>query len=122
MIKKNNGSYQGIESLIPSGVEIKGDIIAQGSIRLDGILEGTLNIKGDLVLGKNGHIKGQVFATNIIVAGTIEGHITAQGRVELTSTGAMIGDIITNTITIEEGGMLEGTSKMIREKPTQEQS
>lgn len=108
---------QGIESLISHGVEIKGQVFAQGSMRVDGKIEGQLDIKGDLFIGEKGQIKGGVKVENIILGGKIEGDVLARGRFEITSTGIMNGDVTCSTLTIEEGGLLDGTSKMTKSSP-----
>ena len=115
-MRKKDRSFQNIESLISSGVEIKGDINSQGSIRIDGQVEGNLNIKGDLILGEKGKIKGEVRAENIIIAGKLEGKAAAGTRFEIAATGSITGDINATTLIIDEGGTLDGNSRMTRTK------
>lgn len=116
MLKKKEHSFQNIESLISPGVEIKGDIASKGSIRIDGYVEGNLKIEGDLILGEKGKIKGEVKAQNIMVAGRLEGRAIAITRFEIASTGAIIGDINASTLIIDEGGLLDGNSRMAKDK------
>lgn len=116
VLRKKQRSFQNIESIISPGVEIKGNIASQGSIRIDGYVEGNLNIKGDLILGEKGKIKGEVKAENIIVAGKVEGRATAGTRLEIAATGSITGDINATTLIIDEGGLLDGNSRMTRTK------
>ena len=116
MLKKDR-HIQGIESLISQGVEIKGQIFAQGSMRIDGSIEGQLDVKGDILIGEKGKVKGGVKAENIILGGKIEGDVIARGRFELTSTGSINGDVACATITVEEGGLLDGNFKMAKNAP-----
>lgn len=115
MFKKDN-SYTNIESLISQGVEVRGEINSPGSIRIDGLVEGKLFVKGDLIVGEKGYIKGEVHADNLVLAGKIEGNIDAKGRLEIKSTGNMSGDAICSVISIEEGAYLDGTSRMNKSK------
>lgn len=115
-MRKKDRSFQNIESLISSGVEIKGDITSQGSIRIDGYVEGNLNIKGDLILGEKGKLKGEVKAQNIMIAGRLEGKAGAGARLEIAATGVIIGDINAVTLIIDEGGVMDGNSRMARAK------
>jgi cytoskeletal protein CcmA (bactofilin family) len=115
-LRKKQRSFQNIESIISPGVEIKGNITSQGSIRIDGYVEGNLNIKGDLILGENGKLKGEVKAENIIVAGKVEGTASAGTRLEIAASGAITGDINATTLIIDEGGLLDGNSRMTRAK------
>lgn len=106
-------AYQDIESVIAHGVEIKGDIISQGSLRIDGGVDGKLNIKGDVILGEKGRIKGEVKVDNLIVAGRVEGNVVASGRFEITANGYFKGEVTCSILTIEEGGILDGSSRMV---------
>ena len=106
-------AYQDIESVIAHGVEIKGDIISQGSLRIDGGVVGKLNIKGDVILGEKGRIKGEVKVDNLIVAGRVEGNVVASGRFEITANGYFKGEVTCSILTIEEGGILDGSSRMV---------
>ncbi|MDD3853109.1 MAG: polymer-forming cytoskeletal protein [Syntrophomonadaceae bacterium] len=115
-MRKKAREYANIESVISETVEVKGDITSQSSLRLDGKVEGRLQIKGDLIVGEKGYIKGEVRVTNLMLAGKIEGNAAAIGRLEITATGKMYGDVTCNLLTIEEGGQLDGTSKMLRDK------
>lgn len=106
-------AYQDIESVIANGVEIKGDIISQGSLRIDGGVDGKLNVKGDIILGEKGRIKGEIKVDNFIVAGRVEGNVLASGRFEITANGYFKGDVTCSILTIEEGGILDGSSRMV---------
>lgn len=111
---------QNIESLISQGVLIKGEISSPSSIRIDGHVEGKVNEKGELIVGEKGKIKGEVLVDNLVLAGRIEGNIEARGRLEITATGSIVGDASCSLISIEEGGFIDGTSRMIRPQETTE--
>lgn len=112
MLKRKNVPYENIESLIAVGMKIKGELTSQGSVRVDGNVEGKLSVAGDLVLGEKGAIQGEAQANNIILAGKMIGNITAVERLDITATGSVAGDVSCRVITIEEGGVLEGTTRM----------
>lgn len=114
MKKRRDNNYQNIESIISTGVEIKGEINSKGSIRIDGNVEGKINVQGDVILGEKGHIKGEIKAENMILAGKVEGNINTKGRLEISSTGVLLGDIMCSVLTIEEGGILDGNTKMAK--------
>jgi len=116
-VRKRETNYNEIESLISPGVVLKGELSSQGSIRVDGSLEGRMFVKGSLLLGEKGTIKGDVQAANMILAGHVEGTVTVAERLDITSTGVMLGDISARIITIEEGGMIQGNTQMPGAKP-----
>lgn len=112
MLKKRDKSFSQIESLIANGVTIKGNIISQGSMRVDGFIDGKMDIKGDLIIGENGHVKGELQAENAMLAGKVEGSLIVRQRCLISETGLMMGDITCSVLSIEEGGTLHGASKM----------
>ncbi len=119
-MRKKESDCGEIESLISSGVVFKGELTSQGSIRVDGSLEGGIHIKGSLLLGEKGTIKGDVQAANMILAGQVEGTVTVTERLDITNTGVMLGDISARIITIEEGGMIQGNTQMAGAKSRRE--
>jgi len=112
MFKKRAKNFPQIESLIANGVTIKGNIISQGSMRVDGFVDGQMDVKGDLIIGENGHVKGEFQAENAMLAGKVEGALIVRQRCQIAETGLMMGDITCSVLSIEEGGTLQGASKM----------
>jgi cytoskeletal protein CcmA (bactofilin family) len=108
MFSKNRDK---LESLIGSGTKVKGSISTRGTLRIDGNVEG--DVEADwLVLSDKAHLTGDVVAAGIIVAGTIDGHLTAKDIVEVKNKGCVKGDIMTGKLTVSEGGYVEGKISM----------
>ena len=97
---------------IGSGTVIKGDIISNEAIRIDGTLEGSLISKGKLVIGATGIIEGEVSCQNADVWGIINGQITVSELLSLKSSAKLNGDIITNKLSIEPGAAFTGSCSM----------
>ncbi|MGI6433960.1 MAG: bactofilin family protein [Syntrophomonadaceae bacterium] len=116
MFRRKTVPYENVESIISPGMIITGNISSQGSIRVDGNIEGTLDVKGDMILGEKGTVKGDVKAANLILAGKLEGNVAALERLEITSSGVMMGEVTCSVMTIEEGGILEGTTRMFKKQ------
>lgn len=110
--KNNRIPYEGIETIISAKVYFKGDFKSEGSVRIDGEVEGQVEIKGDLVIGDKGRIKGDVWAANILVSGRLEGSVLARGRLEITPTGNIRGGVQCKSFIVEEGGVFQGNCKM----------
>jgi cytoskeletal protein CcmA (bactofilin family) len=100
-----------IVSVISKGSTFKGDIVTEGGTRIDGSFEGSLTVKGPLVVGENARIVAHITADAVSVAGSVKGNITAK-KVEIMRTGRIYGDLITNAFTTEEGGFLRGQVRM----------
>jgi cytoskeletal protein CcmA (bactofilin family) len=90
----------------------EGKMTFEGVFRLDGKFEGEIFESGTLIVGETAIIKGKVGLDTIIINGQVEGDVHAKTRVEIHSTGKVYGSVSTPTLTINEGGILEGYCKM----------
>lgn len=105
--KDTNDPYKmsGEESFtfLGKGSHFKGVVSFEGTIRIDGRLEGEIHTKGTLVVGEHAVIEGDVSADVVMSGGRITGNIIAKEKVQLLSTGVVMGTIKTPLLTIEEG-------------------
>lgn len=104
-----------VDTIIGKGTEIKGNVHASGVLRVDGKVEGEVQTAGDVVVGETGVVMAGICARHIMVAGEIRGNITAQGKLEITPTGKVFGDIKVSNLNINEGAVFEGKCEMTRE-------
>lgn len=95
-------------SVVDEQLVIRGEITTEGTIRIDGRIEGRLHRADTLIVGKTGVVTGDVEAREIIVAGTIEGNIVADTRVEIQATASVVGDIRSTAMMLHEGGSING--------------
>jgi cytoskeletal protein CcmA (bactofilin family) len=101
-----------ITSVLGAGIVWQGTIGGTGGVRIEGMFEGEIALKGLLVVGETGKVTCEtVRAANVIVAGAVKGNITAQ-KVEIRSTGRVWGDIVTTAFATEEGAFLRGQIRM----------
>lgn len=101
-----------IENVIGSSADFSGDLKAEGGVRIDGAFEGTVESKSNIIVGENARVVADVSAFNITVAGSVEGNVKALGRLEILSTGHVVGDVQVGSLLIEEGGVFLGKSLM----------
>lgn len=94
------------------GVEIVGDIRFEGSGRLDGKVEGKIQVKGTLILGEGARVSSEIEGGSVIVGGRVDGRILAHQKVQLLKTSIVNSDIATPSLVIEEGAQFNGTTKM----------
>ena len=95
-----------------AGTIVTGDIQSKGDIRLDGILKGSVNTSGKVVLGKEGIIEGDVICNSADISGTIKAKITVSQLLSLKATAKLNGEIITNKLSIEPGAAFTGSCSM----------
>jgi cytoskeletal protein CcmA (bactofilin family) len=89
---------------------------ASRDIRIDGFLNGTLEVNGKAVIGTTGKIEGDIKCKTIDVSGTIEGNVVASEMILLKSTALILGNIQTDKISVEPGAKFTGTCKMSGDK------
>ena len=91
---------------------VRGDLTADGAIRVDGTVEGSVTSKGAVVVGESGVVRGGVTGSDIVIAGTVQGDIVCPGHLEILAKGRVDGDIEAKSMRIETGGVFCGTSRM----------
>ncbi|MEJ2193344.1 MAG: polymer-forming cytoskeletal protein [Ignavibacteriaceae bacterium] len=109
--KPMNGTMEDI-TIISNGVKIEGKVSSTGSIRVDGILEGDLNAGGNVTVGEQGDIKGEIVADVVSIGGRVVGTINAKEKTVLESKCTLKGDILTKVLVIEAGAKFDGKSSM----------
>ncbi|MBL6621412.1 MAG: polymer-forming cytoskeletal protein [Rickettsiales bacterium] len=105
-------SSRSIPSIIVSDMNIKGDLISNGSIEIGGKVEG--NIKCSFVtIRKGADIKGDIYADNLIINGKVNGVMRAK-NVSITSFGDIEGSLHYNFLNVESGADIKG--RLVKEK------
>lgn len=99
----------GSRNHIAQGTKIKGDVETEGDLRIDGTLEGSIISKGKLVVGSTGQIQGDIKCVNANVSGKVGGTVVVSEMLVITSSGKVSGDITYGQLTVEPGGLPEGT-------------
>jgi cytoskeletal protein CcmA (bactofilin family) len=102
-----------IPSIVAAGFQVKGDIVCDGDIQLDGRVEGTVKTQ-TLTIGATGEVRGEVIADRVRVLGKVYGPIKAKG-VELGRSARVVGDIRYETLTVESEAQVDGHIQRVDE-------
>jgi cytoskeletal protein CcmA (bactofilin family) len=94
------------------GVDFKGVINFEGTVRIDGRLEGEIHTKGTLVVGERAVIKGNITAGTLISGGKINANVTATEKVQLLKSAILVGDISSPSFSMEDGAHFHGSCDM----------
>src|SRR6266850_2600270 len=94
---------------IGQGVVIEGRITSAQDLRIDGKVEGTIEV-GDhlLIVGKGAAVKANLVARSILISGTVVGNVTATERLDLQATGSVEGDINSPRLVMVDGAVVKG--------------
>ena len=88
MLGKNKSSASDTDArvkvgtILGDGTVFEGDLRAPEAVRIDGTVNGNCTCEKELIIGKNGHVKGNISAQHVIISGRVEGDIAAQGKLE----------------------------------------
>lgn len=99
-------------SIIAAGMKVVGDCTTDGTIRIEGSVEGTVRAGKAVVVGKEGLVDGHVHTQDAVVGGRITGSLTASSRLELQSTAQVDGEVRARRMQLEEGAVLNGQVTM----------
>ena len=108
---KNKNTIK-ITTLIGQNAVCNGDFRCPGSARIDGTINGSVEVEGILILGTSGIINGDVYAKAVSIGGEVIGNINAPEKAQLAETSRVIGDIVTDTIVIDEHAIFQGNVTM----------
>ena len=96
-------------TFLGKGAKFKGTLNFEGTVRIDGSLEGEVHTKGTVIIGAHAIIEGDVHADTVISGGRITGNIVASEKVELLAPGSLVGTIKTPLLSLQEGVSFSGS-------------
>ena len=112
-VVSNNREESGdIIAFVGEEVAFKGTIRYQGTVRVDGRLEGEIYTDGNLIIGQKAVITAKIEAGTVTCQGKITGEISAKNRVKLLSPAVFDGTITTPSLSMDEGVMFNGSCNM----------
>ncbi len=110
----SNGSINTVSSSIEQAtigrsLVIKGEVSGSESIYIDGRVEGSINF-GDhrVTIGRHGVVNANVTAREVVIMGKVNGNVECSDRVDIRSEGSLVGDVITQRVSVEDGALVKG--------------
>lgn len=103
-----------VSAFVGKGVEFKGTITYNGTVRIDGFLDGEIHTEGVLLVGEEAVITAKVTAGTIVCKGKITGDICAKEKVKLRAPAVINGGVKTPMLSIEEGVLFNGNLEMVQ--------
>ncbi len=111
--KSNDTNFSDeIETVIGKNTQMKGSINSSANMRIDGTVEGEIIIAGEAIIGEAGRVIGNITAGSVLISGEVNGNITAENKLEIMPSGKLYGDIKASVLSIAEGALFKGQSKM----------
>lgn len=104
-------------TVITEGIILTGRLCGEGSLQIEGAVEGEIELEGSVSISATGRVKGPITAGIVRVAGKAEGNIIAREHLRLEKTGQILGDVSSASLVVEDGGQLNGRSTMLDAPP-----
>ena len=109
-------SAPGPATYIAPSTTLVGQINGSGPYVFAGRVEGDCEIEGPATLAAGGSWKGTMRATDLIIAGDVDGDVIAHDRVEVAGTARVSGSLAGNSIAVAEGAVIDGEIKVTSEE------
>jgi cytoskeletal protein CcmA (bactofilin family) len=101
-------------TFLEKGTHFKGILSFEGTVRVDGEIEGEIMTRGTLIVGEQGIIGAEINAGTVIVGGRINGDIHATRKIQLLPKSVVTGSMAAPSMIIEEGALFNGICEMKR--------
>ncbi len=119
---EQTSSNNKIESILAEGVRFEGDMFCEGSMKVEGVIErGKIKVANTLAIGPTGRINGEISGDTIVVFGEANGKINAK-TLMIKSTGKVLGEVYTEDLVTESGGVISGTCEMKTAESSRQQA
>src|SRR5207249_3851367 len=99
-------------AFLGKGTKIVGKLTFEGSVRIEGQIEGEIVGQDTLTIGESAVVKAKIVGTSVIVHGQVTGDITARTRLELRAPSKVVGNINAPSLVIHEGAVFDGQCAM----------
>jgi len=103
---------ESVISIIGPGMTVVGDCQTEGTVRVEGVVEGSISAGKAVVIGKQGKVIGDIRTQDAVISGHVKGTLIAESRLELQATCHIDGEVHTRRMQLEEGAVLNGTVQM----------
>lgn len=103
---------EGVISIIGPGTRIVGECNTDGTLRVEGYVEGTIRAGKAVVVGKDGVVKGEIHTQDAVIGGTVTGILVVESRLELQETSRLEGDVHARRLRLEDGAILDAQVHM----------
>jgi len=101
-------------AFVGKGVEFKGIISYNGTVRIDGHLDGEIHTEGILLVGEDASLTAKINAGMVVSKGKITGDIVAKEKVRLLAPAVLNGSVKAPMLSMEEGVLFNGNCEMAR--------
>ncbi len=104
-------------TILTPGCSFDGKLLCSGTSRIGGILKGEIFSHGLLIIDKEAQIEADITGDVVVIYGQINGTVNARERLEINETAIIQGGVVTPSMTVKAGAIIEGTTSMMQSMP-----
>jgi len=97
-------------TILAEGCALEGELRVQGEALIEGAVLGNVVTEGSVAIGPQGRVLGEVIARELSVRGRVDGIVRTKGHLRVLSSGRVEGHATYDSLEVERGGILEGSS------------
>jgi len=105
-------THAAVTAVIDQGCEFEGKLCFYGTVRIGGVFRGEIYTPDVLVISEGARVEAQIDAGAIIISGEVQGTLHARHRVEIHKPAIFRGEILTPSLSVDQGVIFEGSSRM----------
>jgi cytoskeletal protein CcmA (bactofilin family) len=105
---KSSNQRETETTVISNGTLIEGKLHARGTIQIDGQVTGSVEVEGQISVGPDGRIEGELIGDNVAIGGKVKGKVTARGHLHVIKSGMIEGDVYYGSFEIDRGALVDG--------------
>lgn len=95
-------------TIIGRDTRFVGELTGPGHVLVRGIVRGDSDLDGYVTLAEGAQWHGSLRAADIVIAGQVEGDVSATDRVEIRPTARIRGSVTAGRIAIGQGAVVDG--------------
>lgn len=114
MVGKRDKRHES-ERVLDVDASMQGSLVFKDpvNLRINGRFEGTLNTKGNLMIGEDAAVDADISGDSIVIAGKVNGTIRAAKELKLIAPARVVGEVSTPILSVAEGAVIDGMVRMI---------
>ena len=108
------------DTLVGKNAVFTGKLESSGLTRVEGQINGDVILDGNLIVGQDSSVRGNIKAINVDVFGSVYGNIEVRSILTLHDTAKLVGDINVKSLIVKENATFEGRCSMKIGQTTEE--
>jgi cytoskeletal protein CcmA (bactofilin family) len=103
-----SGANDDFTTVIGPDAVFKGELKFEKGVRHLGKFDGQIETKGHLLIAEGAELIGEVVAGSINIEGQVKANLKSSGKVSLSASASLEGDLHTNRLEVSEGAVFIG--------------